>query len=230
MKRTVYLSGASIFSTAPRFDRFGLPLIDRNRSYVYFTSSDVSSRPFTGGLLCHRTPLRSLNTYVRSLGMVHDSARSPSTGRVPGTIDGPAFTFTSRLWVKDRFVPILWLFGTRCGSKPVVASSPRMRKTPPRFGVCAWAGSQSRSGSAAPAAAAPPSLRRSRRLNVVGATDASIVSPSLRRLTLARTLCPPPHLIKPPAVASAMIPAHGEPLGGAGDRVRHPHVDGLSVP
>src|SRR5205823_6485944 len=25
-------------------------------------------------------------------------------------------------------------------------------------------------------------------------------------------------------------PAHGQPLGGAGDRVRHPHIDGLSVP
>jgi hypothetical protein len=52
----------------------------RNRSYVYFTSSAVSSRPLTGGLGCQRTPRRSLNTYVVSLGRVHDSATSASTG------------------------------------------------------------------------------------------------------------------------------------------------------
>src|SRR6516165_1560137 len=63
----------------------------------------------------------------------------------------------------------------RCGSKPVVASSPRIRNTPPRLGV--WASAAwPRSGTAAPAATAP-SLRSSRRLKVVGATDASIVSP-----------------------------------------------------
>jgi hypothetical protein len=62
MNRTVYLSGASIFSTVPSIERFGLPLIDRNRSYVYFTSSAVSSRPLTGGLLCQRTPFRILKT------------------------------------------------------------------------------------------------------------------------------------------------------------------------
>ncbi len=73
---------------------------------MYFTSSAVSSRPLTGALGCQRTPFLSLKTYVRSLGCVHDSARSGSTGRVPGTMDGPAFTFTRRLWVNERFVEI----------------------------------------------------------------------------------------------------------------------------
>ena len=50
------------------------------RSYVYFTSSAVSSRPFTGGLLCQRTSLRSLKTYVVSFDRVQDSATSGSIG------------------------------------------------------------------------------------------------------------------------------------------------------
>ena len=95
--RTVCGSSASTLSTCSSTGRFGLPLSVRNRSYVYLTSSAVSSRPFTGGLLCQRTPFRSLNTYVVSFGCVHDSARSASIGCVPGTTDGPAFTFTSRL-------------------------------------------------------------------------------------------------------------------------------------
>ena len=77
-----------------------------NRSYVYRTSSAVSSRPLTGGFGCQRTPRRSLNTYVRSSGRLHDSARSGSSGVDPGCTEGPAFTFTSRLWVIDRMVMV----------------------------------------------------------------------------------------------------------------------------
>jgi len=40
--------------------RYALPFSFTNRSKVYLTSSAVSSRPFTGGLACQRTPLRSL--------------------------------------------------------------------------------------------------------------------------------------------------------------------------
>jgi len=49
-----------LIATAPSVERFGLPLIDRKRSYVYLTSSAVSSRPLTGGFGCQRTPFRSL--------------------------------------------------------------------------------------------------------------------------------------------------------------------------
>src|SRR5262249_40361841 len=77
---TVYLSRASILSTESSTGRLGLPLIVRNRSYVYLTSSAVSSRPLTGGFGCQRTPFLSLKMYVVSLGCVHDSARSASTG------------------------------------------------------------------------------------------------------------------------------------------------------
>src|SRR5262252_5470919 len=94
---TVYLSSTSILSTDSSTGRLGLPLMVRNRSYVYLTSSAVSSRPLTGGFGCQRTPLRSLKTYVVSFGWLHDSARSPSIGRVPGTTWEPAFTFTSLL-------------------------------------------------------------------------------------------------------------------------------------
>src|SRR5262252_10146464 len=94
---TVCLSTASTLSTASKVPRFPFPGIVRKRSYVYLTSSAVSSRPLTGGLGCQRTPLRSLNTYVVSFGWLHDSARSPSIGGVPGTTWEPAFTFTSLL-------------------------------------------------------------------------------------------------------------------------------------
>ncbi len=68
---------------------------------MYLTSSAVSSRPLTGGLGCQRTPLRSLNTYEVSPWRSHDSARSPSTGWVPGTTAEPPLTFTRRLYAKD---------------------------------------------------------------------------------------------------------------------------------
>jgi hypothetical protein len=77
-----------------------LPLTVRKRSTLKTTSSAVSSRPLTGGLLCHRTPLRSLKMYVVSLGWVQDSARSPSSGNVPGLTPGPALGLRSRLWLK----------------------------------------------------------------------------------------------------------------------------------
>ena len=67
-------------STVSRNCRLGLPAMVRKRSYVYFTSSAVSSRPFTGGLLCQRTSLRSLKTYVVSFDRVQDSATSGSSG------------------------------------------------------------------------------------------------------------------------------------------------------
>jgi len=47
------------------------------------------------------------------VGCVHDSARSPSIGNVPGVTDGPAFTLTNRLWVNERFVEIRWWFEKR---------------------------------------------------------------------------------------------------------------------
>ena len=89
-------------STCSRMPRLGLPLTVRNRSYVYLTSSAVSSRPFTGGFGCQRTPFRSLKIQVVSSARVHDSARSPSSGWVPGRTADPALTLTRRLWVKDR--------------------------------------------------------------------------------------------------------------------------------
>src|ERR1041384_3416220 len=95
-KRTVWRSGASMRSTISSVGRLPLLLRPRKRSYVYLTSSAVSSRPLTGGLACQRTPLRSLKIQVVSLGWLHDSARSPSTGYVPGFTHGPALTLTRR--------------------------------------------------------------------------------------------------------------------------------------
>ncbi len=97
---TEYLSGASTFSTALSMYALALPLTVRKWFTLNTTSSAVSSRPFTGGLLCHLTPRRSLKTYVVSFGWVHDSARSPSIGKVPGTTLGPALCRSSRLCVK----------------------------------------------------------------------------------------------------------------------------------
>src|SRR4029450_11046204 len=89
---TVWRSTASILSTSSSVCRLALPLMPRNRSYVYFTSSAVSSRPLTGGFGCQRTPRRSLKTYVVSLGRVHDSATSASTGDLPGRTHGHRVT------------------------------------------------------------------------------------------------------------------------------------------
>ena len=78
-----------------------LPASVSMRSNVNFTSSAVSSRPLTGGLAWNRTPRRSLNTYVVSLGWVQDSARSPSIVSEPGLIAAPARYRSSRLWVNE---------------------------------------------------------------------------------------------------------------------------------
>src|SRR5262249_18072412 len=48
----------------------------RNRSSDHFTSSAVTSRALTGGLLWNRTPRRSLNTIVVGFVHSHFSARS----------------------------------------------------------------------------------------------------------------------------------------------------------
>jgi hypothetical protein len=60
--RTVYRSRASTLSTDASIAALALPGTVRKRSTLYTTSSAVSSRPFTGSLLCQRTPLRRLNT------------------------------------------------------------------------------------------------------------------------------------------------------------------------
>ena len=57
---TVYLSTTSTLSSAAIIARLALPFSETKRSKVYLTSSAVSSRPFTGGLLCQRTPFLSL--------------------------------------------------------------------------------------------------------------------------------------------------------------------------
>ena len=58
------------------------------RSTEYFTSSAVTSRPFTGGLLWNLTPLRRVNTSAVGLSYFHFSARS-------GTIVKSAACFCS---------------------------------------------------------------------------------------------------------------------------------------
>src|SRR5438477_608885 len=75
---TVYLSTASHLSTDLSRGALAWPFVFWKRLIVYTTSSATSSRPLIGGLLCHFTPRRSLNTYVVSFGCVHDSARSGS--------------------------------------------------------------------------------------------------------------------------------------------------------
>src|SRR5262249_796037 len=61
--RSVYLSGVSI----PSISRNGK---DCSPSFAYcskqyFTSAAVSSRPFSGGMLCHLTPRRRLKGHGR---------------------------------------------------------------------------------------------------------------------------------------------------------------------
>ena len=59
---TVYLSGASTLSTDLSMYALALPFTVKKWFTLNTTSSAVSSRPFTGGLACHFTPLRSLKT------------------------------------------------------------------------------------------------------------------------------------------------------------------------
>src|SRR4051794_13597544 len=96
---TVCLSSASTFSTDFRRYAFVLPVVVWKRVMEYATSSAVNSRAFTGGFGCHFTPFLSLKIHVVSVGCVHDSARSPTIGKVPGVTDAPARCFTSRLCV-----------------------------------------------------------------------------------------------------------------------------------
>jgi len=97
-------------------NRSGLPFSVRKRSNVNLTSSAVSSRPFTGGLLCQRTPRRRKKTTVVSSGSSQRSARSGSTMKVPGITDGPTLWRTSLLWTKLSVLFVL-KFNVRCGSK-----------------------------------------------------------------------------------------------------------------
>ena len=85
----------------------------------------MSSRPFTGGLLCQRTPLRSLKTYVVSFGCVHDSARSPSIGNVPGRIRRGSFPIEGDLaesWQQTNETTYVFKLrkGVRFHAKPPV--------------------------------------------------------------------------------------------------------------
>src|SRR5262249_5923694 len=161
---TVYLSGASTLSTALSMYALALPFTVRKWFTLNTTSSAVSSRPFTGGLFCHLTPRRSLNTYVVSFGWVHDSARSPSTGNVPGTTLGPVLCFSNRLCVKLSEMCVLYEIvwnGSKCGGSHV-----RSDKGPPRLG--GWARARARAVDAPPRPA-PPRLGSRPRLRVMGA-------------------------------------------------------------
>jgi hypothetical protein len=57
--RTVCLSTTSMALTGSK--RVAKPDLAMNRSSEYFTSSAVTSRPLTGGLLWNLTPLRREN-------------------------------------------------------------------------------------------------------------------------------------------------------------------------
>src|SRR2546429_3250246 len=165
---TVYLSGASTLSTDLSMYALALPFTVRKWFTLNTTSSAVSSRPFTGGFACQRTPLRSLNTYVVSLGWVHDSARSPSIVNVPGATLGPALCRSSRLCVKLSAMCVLYEMvwnGSKCGGSQV-----RIARVPPRLGV--WA--RATAGAIdAPASTVPPSLSRCRRLRVMESSATS---------------------------------------------------------
>jgi len=84
-------------------------------------------------LFCQRTPFLSLKMYVVSLGWVQDSARSPSIGKLPGAIAGPALWRRRRLWVKEYAMCVLNEI-VRCGSK-CGGSQRRSESVPPRFGA-----------------------------------------------------------------------------------------------
>ncbi len=50
--------------------------------------------------MAKRTRIVLLLTYVVSFDWLQDSARSPSSGKVPGATPGPALGLSSRLWLK----------------------------------------------------------------------------------------------------------------------------------
>ena len=84
--RIVYLSTTSIDCTSSKRER--KPDLALKRSSEYFTSSAVTSRPFTGGLLWNFTPFFSVKTSVVGFLYSHFSARS-------GTIVKSAVCFCS---------------------------------------------------------------------------------------------------------------------------------------
>src|SRR3989442_9997071 len=86
---TVYLSGASTLSTISRRARFGLPFVARKRSYVYFTSSAVKSRPLHGGLGRPPAPFRRMKTLTLTPPRIHGCARAASKGRLARAISVP---------------------------------------------------------------------------------------------------------------------------------------------
>src|SRR5260370_37673450 len=97
--------------------------------------------------------------YVVSLGWVHDSARSPSIGKVPGWMAGPTLCLRRRLWVKEYAMCVLYEIvrcGSQCGGSQSLSDS-----VPPRLGACARAGVQIAGAEAAAARPAAPPLRTS---------------------------------------------------------------------
>src|SRR5215470_1063801 len=175
VKRTVYRSSASTRSTSRSVVASTLPGTVRNRSTLQRTSSAVSSRPLTGGFGCHRTPRRSLKTYVVSVGCVHDSARSPSMGNVPGVTAGPALWRTRRLCVKDRAACVLKLdvsMPSKCNG-----STPRRARVPPRFGGPSVPAAQARVVGVSTVPAAAPPARASSRRRVRGTMPSSPLEP-----------------------------------------------------
>src|SRR5215510_7650341 len=160
LKTTVYLSGVSMLASLPRkkYACWNFPgWFVIWRSMLYFTSSDVSSRPFTGATLWKRTPCRSLNTYVTSSFCCQLSARS-------GRILVPS-------WLNFRRALYVW-----CTTWSVVAhvsmwgSMPRMgplrtTSVPPRLtSSLAWAhAGRGVAAAVRPATPAVPVRRKVRR-------------------------------------------------------------------
>jgi hypothetical protein len=100
--------------------------------------------------------------YVVSSGWLHDSARSLSMAKVPGIAAGPTLGLTSRLWVNEYTMCVLYdtcRYGSKCGG-----SQSRRVIVPPRFAV--WARTDA-GDSVAPTRVMPPRPRRSRRFMFV---------------------------------------------------------------
>src|SRR5437867_810302 len=113
-------------------------------SKQYLTSAATSSRPLSGGTLCHLTPCRSLNVHVRwsELGC-QDSARSPLSVKsvVPVASSGNAYR-TRRLLVS----PANWNSPIDCVSRGSITGGSQAvvrGDVPPRFGGFVLAGIQS---------------------------------------------------------------------------------------
>src|SRR6266849_6053645 len=79
------------------------------RPKLYLTSSAVNSRP-----LCHLTPLRSLNTYVRGSVCCHDSARP--LVMLPSGCVTRSCSYTCSKWCCET------MGEDSCGSRPAVGS------------------------------------------------------------------------------------------------------------